>query len=639
MEKKELITIRDCRIEDGRQVLLQNVSWTMKTNEAWLLIGPNGGGKADFLAALTSGVSAGGSGSAGAGGSSGGAGYLAGGSKRFVPNAGASNNGTSAGSAGVSGTALYANVFDGSVEVVSLERAARLIQEERENDESEFIEGGVDIGRTGRVFIAEALCGKIKRNLETAASPKAALSELPEVARTLENLPEIKLCGVEKILDRGLKYMSTGEIRRTLLARALFSRKKLLVLSDPFAGLDVESRRILLEFFNTIARRQLGSQSGSAQANTAASWAAQANEGQAVKAPAAPEESALPRIILCMERYVEIPDSITHVLEFSKGEVSFCGERKDYEALLEKRKAENSGALEAERREFRKQVIEMSREVDRIMGVDDSVFVLNTCSAESGTGSGDGADSGTSGSSGNLSEKMQSVNLIEMHDVNVGWGETRVLRNLNWTLKKGEHWLIRGPNGSGKTTFLELITGDNPQVFCNDIKLFGARRGSGETIWDIKHRLGIVSYRLHVEYRMLGCSLREVIMSGFHDSIGLYQTPGEVELEAAEKWLKLGGFEGRGRESFNSLSYGEQRAILILRAAVKCPPVMILDEPCHGLDDSFREKILSLLEIIAESGTTTLLHVTHEESEVLACEHHVLQLLPGEDPMYRIETR
>ena len=196
---------------------------------------------------------------------------------------------------------------------------------------------------------------------------------------------------------------------------------------------------------------------------------------------------------------------------------------------------------------------------------------------------------------------------------------------------------LLGPNGCGKTTFLELITGDNMQVFCNDIKIFGKPRGSGETIWDIKQKLGIVSYRLHVEYRMVGgTSLRNVIISGFHDSIGLYEVPTDVEISAAEKWLALGGFEGRGSESFGNLSYGEQRAILILRAAVKCPQVLILDEPCHGLDEKTRRKILDLIEIIAESGTTTLLHVTHEPSEVLTCEKHILEFHPGENPMYRI---
>ena len=103
--------------------------------------------------------------------------------------------------------------------------------------------------------------------------------------------------------------------------------------------------------------------------------------------------------------------------------------------------------------------------------------------------------------------------------------------------------------------------------------------------------------------------------------------------------LKLGGFEGREAESFSSLSYGEQRALLILRAAVKCPPILILDEPCHGLDENYRQKILNLLETIAESGTTTLLHVTHDPTEVLECEKHTLELHPDEKPMYKIIDR
>lgn len=534
MNEKSLIKIENCRIENKSSTVLESMNWEMKSGEAWLVIGPNGGGKADFIKALE-------------------------GIYKFVPNSISSQNAES--------VPYYANYFSDSVEVVSLERAARLIEEERNLDESEFIEGGVDIGRIGRVFIAEGIVGSIKKG-----------APIPEIAKQLDAYPEIKLCGVEKILDRGIKYMSTGEIRRTLLARALVSKKKLLILSDPFAGLDAESRGILLDFFNTIASKQLNDDKN---------------------------DSTFPRIILGMERYVEIPAAITNVVEFSDGKISFCGKKEEFEKLVAERNLKNAGKREEERKAFRESVKKLASEVDRVMGVDTSKEIPD--------------------------------NLISMNDVNVGWGDTRVLRNFNWNLNKGEHWLIRGPNGSGKTTFLELITGDNMQVFSNDIKLFGARRGSGETIWDIKHKLGIVSYRLHVEYRMLsGTSLREVIMSGFHDSIGLYEATGEVEREAADKWLALGGFAGRETEMFGNLSYGEQRAVLILRAAVKCPPVLILDEPCHGLDDQFRQKILDLLEIIAESGTTTLLHVTHEPSEVLVCEKHVLELLPNENPMYRI---
>lgn len=523
-----LISIKNCRIENSKTVLVPSLSWEMNKGQAWLVIGPNGGGKADFLNALA---------------------HQAG--IKFVKNDETNS--------------IIENAFQDSIEIVSLERAARLIQEERENDESEYVEGGVDIGRTGRVFIAESLFGTIKKN-----------SPLPEEAKNLENLPEIKLCGIEKILDRGLKYMSTGEIRRTLLARALVSKKKLLILSDPFAGLDIQSRTILLDFFNTIVNRQLSENSG----------------------------IDFPHIILGMERWHEIPDAITNVLEFSDKKISYCGERKSYETIVHERE----NALKASEASDKEELIEQIK-----TSQEGSSIIHETENSD------------------------EKETLIQMKDVNVGWGDHQVLVNLNWELKKGDHWLIQGPNGSGKTTFLELITGDNMQVFSNYVWLFGAKRGSGETIWDIKKQLGIVSYRLHVEYRMLGgTSLLNVIVSGFRDSIGLYGAATDMEVAAAKKWLKLGGFEGRENENFGNLSYGEQRAILIIRSAVKSPKVLILDEPCHGLDEQYRTKILNLLEIIGEQNTTTMLHVTHDPSEILKCEHHVLQLHPEESPMYRI---
>ena len=542
-----LISIKNCRIENSRESVIPELNWSFNEGEAWLVIGPNGGGKADFVNALS------------------------GSGLKIVPNSQNAADG-----------ALYSSVFGDSVEIVSLERAARLIEEERLNDESEYVEGGVDIGRTGRVFIAESICGKIKKN-----------APLPPEAQRIETYPAIKLCGIEKILDRGLKYMSTGEIRRTLLARALISGKKLLILSDPFAGLDVQSRTILLDFFNTIVKKQGGD---------------------------------LPHVILGMERWHEIPDAITHVLEFSGKEITFCGKRADYEKVLADRAENNQNKKDEAKAEFSDAFSETLADT-AVLRADSENASLGTAKASKSHAAGTQTSEG-------------SVPLIEMNHVNVGWDDHKVLVDLNWRLMRGEHWLIQGPNGSGKTTFLELITGDNMQVFCNDVRLFGARRGSGESIWDIKKQLGIVSYRLHVEYRMVGgTSLLNVIVSGFRDSIGLYGAATDVEAAAAKKWLKLGGFEGRENESFSSLSYGEQRAILILRSAVKTPKVLILDEPCHGLDEQYRQKILNLLELIGEGGTTTMLHVTHDPTEALACEHHVLQLCPNENPMYKLLER
>ncbi len=537
---ENLISINNCRIENSRSILLPQIDWNMKKGQAWLIIGPNGGGKADFINALA-------------------------GLQKIIPN----NTAISGDSSTDTKESSYINQFADSVELVSLERAARLIQEERENDESDYIEGGVDIGRTGRVFIAQALSETIKKG-----------AELPDFAKKLEAYPQIKLCGVEKILDRGLKYMSTGEIRRTLLARALISGKKLLILSDPFAGLDVQSRTILLDFFNTIASR------------------------------------SSPSIILGMERYHEIPDAITHVLEFKDKKISFCGIRSDYEKYLQ---AKQNPDLQQTTNEQQK--IQFVEQLQQSTQLNQSNQPEQSNQQQS-------------------NKTEQEIPLVKMKNVNVGWGDNHVLRDLNWTLNKGEHWLIQGPNGSGKTTFLELITGDNMQVFCNDIELFGKRRGSGETIWDIKKQLGIVSYRLHVEYRMLGgTNLLSVIVSGFKDSIGLYEAATDTEIDYAKKWLKLGGFEGREKETFGSLSYGEQRAILILRSIVKSPKILILDEPCHGLDEQYRNKILNLMETIGEEGSTTMLHVTHDSSEILKCEKHILQLLPGENPMYKIEVK
>ena len=516
-----LIQINHCNVEKKGSVLLEDLNWQMSDGEAWLVTGANGGGKSIFASALA-------------------------GSLDIVPH----ENGQ------------YSNRFARSVALVSFETAAALIEEEKALDDSDFVEGGIDPGRTARAFIAEALS-------ETG-------SPAPLWGSDLEQHPAVLSCGISSILDRGLKYLSTGEIRRTLLCRALASNAALLILDEPFEGLDTASRKILYELLSGMARSPVSR----------------------------PDAAHTTRLILLMDRPENLPPAINRVLELTNRRVSFSGPLLEYRRLLANRETKAAGERPG-------RLAEMWSELDEVR----------------------------SRSGQNLAESIRTDKtvLVEMKNVTVEWSGKKVLDSLSWKLVKGEHWLIRGPNGSGKTTFLELITGDNPQVFRNEVYLFGLRRGSGETIWELKEKMGIVSYRLHVEYRSLGDNdLESVILSGIHDSIGLYEHCGEEERALAKKWLHLAGFAGRENERFGTLSYGEQRSILIARAAVKCPPILILDEPCHGLDGEHRSRILALLEAIAAGGTSTLLHVTHDPTEVLPCEKHVLELRPGETPMYRI---
>ncbi len=426
--------------------------------------------------------------------------------------------------------------------VVSLDLATKVILEERKNDDSEYCEGGLDIGRTVEKFLRES-------------------NALDACLDLLEN-EDVLFCGIEHILQRGLKYLSTGEMRKTLLCRAMLEKNKTILLHEPFAGLDIASYNALTEFINSCV------------------------------------ETKSRTIILFVERFTDIPKSIDFLIDYSSFKTEFSGSRSEYEKLLSIQKDKTAKQQYLNNLSFRNE-LSLMQDVQEI---------------------------------GNEKEE-----LVRFNSVTVGWGENRVIENMSFIINSGEHTLIQGPNGSGKTTLLELITGDNTQVYCNDIWLFGKKRGSGETIWDIKKKIGIVSYRLHVEYKMLGgIDLEAVLLSGFHDSIGLYEQRSPLEQKIAQKWLKIAGFEGRGHENFSKISYGEQRLLLILRAAVKSAPLLILDEPCHGLDEQAREKILTLIDTIAEQGKSTILHVTHDPTEIRSFETKKIELYPRKSPMYKI---
>ena len=228
-------------------------------------------------------------------------------------------------------------------------------------------------------------------------------------------------------------------------------------------------------------------------------------------------------------------------------------------------------------------------------------------------------------------EETGDVNLNEdgtlvcLQNGRVAYTDNIVFEGLNWSVRPGEHWQVKGPNGSGKTCLLNLVTGDHPQCYVNDLTLFGIKRGQGESIWDIKKHLGFVSTGLHWDYRLSVSAIR-VIISGFYDSIGLYQRATERETEIANAWLELLGMRGKANTSFSSLSFGEQRVLLIARAMVKHPPVLLLDEPCIGLDEANRMLVLTLIERICDEGSTTLIYVTHHQEDAISAIKNELDL-------------
>ncbi len=207
--------------------------------------------------------------------------------------------------------------------------------------------------------------------------------------------------------------------------------------------------------------------------------------------------------------------------------------------------------------------------------------------------------------------------LIRLTDISIKYGDTSIISGLNWTIQPNQHWQLSGPNGSGKTGLLSLITGDHPQCYVNDIFVFGFQRGSGESIWQIKQYIGYVSTALQWEYRV-GTSLRNVIISGFYDSIGLYTKPTDTQRQIADEWLALLGMSDRADQPSNKLSYGEQRLLLIARAMVKHPPLLILDEPTLGLDDMNRQLVLALIEKICAGSETAVLYVNHHAEDKIA---------------------
>ncbi|MDV2904941.1 molybdate ABC transporter ATP-binding protein ModF [Phytobacter diazotrophicus] len=418
---------------------------------------------------------------------------------------------------------------------LSFEQLQKLVSEEWQRNNTDMLSPGEDdTGRTTAEIIQD---------------------EVKDAARCQQLAERF---GITSLLSRRFKYLSTGETRKTLLCQALMSQPDLLILDEPFDGLDVHSRQNLALLL--------------AELNA---------EGYT--------------LVLVLNRFDEIPDFVQNAGVLADCALTEIGEKS---ALLQQ-------ALIA-------QLAHSENLAGMALPEPDAPPARDQLTA--------------------------GEPLIVLKEGVVSYNDRPIINHLNWTVRPGEHWQISGPNGAGKSTLLSLVTGDHAQGYSNDLTLFGRRRGSGETIWDIKKHIGYVSSSLHLDYRV-STTVRNVILSGYFDSIGIYQAVSDKQRKLAQQWLDIAGFNAKTADApFHSLSWGQQRLALIVRALVKHPTLLILDEPLQGLDPLNRQLIRRFVDVLIGEGETQLLFVSHHASDAPSCITHRLQFVPdGDNWRYQFE--
>lgn len=223
--------------------------------------------------------------------------------------------------------------------------------------------------------------------------------------------------------------------------------------------------------------------------------------------------------------------------------------------------------------------------------------------------------------------KYTTPNIINLKKVSVRYGDKPVLNDINWEVKAGERWLVQGHNGSGKSTLLSLITADHPQAYAHDVYLFGKKRGEGESIWDIKKRIGLISPEFHW-YFDTAATVYESIASGLFDSNGLYQNLRYAEKQKINELLVFFGLEHIKDQRLSTLPLGKQRLALLARTVIKNPELLVLDEPCQGLDQQQTRYFNQFVDELSSNGMT-IIYVGHFETQLPSCIDHRLIMEKG----------
>jgi molybdate transport system ATP-binding protein len=227
-----------------------------------------------------------------------------------------------------------------------------------------------------------------------------------------------------------------------------------------------------------------------------------------------------------------------------------------------------------------------------------------------------------------VNKLLSDQTIIEMNNVTISYGEKKLLEGVNWKVLPGEKWLVRGHNGAGKSTLISLVLGENPQAYANDITLFGRKRGSGESIWDVKRPIGFVSAEL-ARYFPVNQTCRKVVASGFFDTMGLFRKLDKEKSDLVERWLEVFQLSHLSELRLSQVSLEEQRFCLLARAMIKSPALLILDEASQGMDEEQRIRFKATIEFFCEQTNLTLVFISHYNEDFPACITHELELKLG----------
>ncbi|MCX7787215.1 MAG: ATP-binding cassette domain-containing protein [Spirochaetes bacterium] len=427
--------------------------------------------------------------------------------------------------------------------VFSFEEAEKALRYSFRFDESDFVDGGQHPGLTVERFL------EIEKDRSIATRTQHGIRDLSLLWDEL---------GLESLRNRGLKYLSTGELRKVLLFKALIEYPSLLICVDLWEGLDIQARQEVTHFFQRMITDQ-------EVLPEPAYTSRESSKGNILKL------DSFPAVLFLCDREDQILPSVTHVLRLKDGRVEQIDPLKK------------------------------NRTVQAI-----PEFSYSTIGSVP------------------VKRPLNEPCLIHMKNVRVVYEDRVVFDGFDFELYAGEHCFIQGPNGCGKSTLVKLITGDHPQGWVNEIEVAGIKRTLGERMQDIRMQTSLVSHELHRSFLSLeDISILEVVLSGFFATVGVYEPVGEERIAEAQEALRLCGLSGYENRMFRELPWGIQRLVLAARAFVRRPPLMILDEPCTGLDEEHREILLRTLERIAEEsqplGRPTILLVSHDPKERLSC--------------------